>query len=119
VKGDFTRDLLGDGFDLVFMSAIVHSNSAGENRDLIRRAAAALTPCGQLVVQEFIVDEERTGPPFAVLFALNMLVGTAAGDTYTESEVRQWMGEAGISSVTRKDMPFGTTLIVGRRTGTK
>jgi SAM-dependent methyltransferase len=119
VEGDFTRDPIGNGFDLVFMSAIVHSNSAGENRELIRRAVAALTPCGQLVIQEFIVDEDRAGPPFAALFALNMLVGTAAGDTYTESEVRQWMGEAGISSVTRKDMPFGTTLIVGRRTETK
>ena len=114
VKGDFTRDPLGDGFDLVFMSAIVHSNSADENRELIRRAAAALTPRGQLVIQEFIADEDRTSPPFAALFALNMLVGTAAGDTYTESEVRQWMAEAGISSVTRKDMPFGTTLVVGR-----
>lgn len=119
VEGDFNRDPLGEGFDLVFMSAIVHSNSAEENRALIRKAAGALAPGGQIVVQEFIVDEDRTGPPFAALFALNMLVGTAAGDTYTESEVRQWLAEAGISSATRKDMPFGTTLIVGRKEGSR
>jgi hypothetical protein len=67
------------------------------------------------VIQEFIVDEDRTSPPFAALFALNMLVGTATGDTYTESEVRRWMAEAGLSGVTREEMPFGTSLIVGRK----
>jgi ubiquinone/menaquinone biosynthesis C-methylase UbiE len=113
--GDYDRDPLGDGFDLVFLSAILHSNSPEGNRELIRKAAAALTPSGQLVVQEFIVDEDRTGPPFAALFALNMLVGTAAGDTYTEAEVRRWMEEAGVSGLTRQDTPFGTTLIVGRK----
>jgi SAM-dependent methyltransferase len=116
VAGDYNHDPLGAGFDLVFLSAIVHSNSPGENRELIRKAAGALAPSGRLVVQEFIVDEDRTGPPFAALFALNMLVGTAAGDTYTESEVRQWMTEAGLSGIERKDTHFGTTLLVGRRT---
>ena len=115
VAGDYDRDSLGDGFDLVLLSAILHSNSPEGNRELIRKAAAALTPSGQLVIQEFIVDEDRTSPPFAALFALNMLVGTAAGDTYTESEVRQWMAEAGLSGMTRKDTPFGTSLIVGRK----
>jgi ubiquinone/menaquinone biosynthesis C-methylase UbiE len=115
VAGDYDRDPLGDGFDLVLLSAILHSNSPEGNRELIRKAAAALVPSGQLVIQEFIVDEDRTSPPFAALFALNMLVGTAAGDTYTESEVRRWMAEAGLSGVTRKETPFGTSLIVGRK----
>jgi hypothetical protein len=78
---------------------------------------AALNPTGHLVIQDFIVDEARTGPPFGVLFALNMLVGTAAGDTYTESEARQWMTEAGLSGVARADTAFGTTLLIGRKAG--
>ena len=52
-----------------------------------------------------------------VLFALNMLVGTAAGDTYTETEARQWMTEAGLSGVVRTDTAFGTTLLTGRKAG--
>jgi hypothetical protein len=115
VAGDYNRDPLGNGFGLVFMSAVVHSNSTEENRELIRKATGALAPSGQVVVQEFIVNEDRTGPPFAALFALNMLVGTDEGDTYTESAVRAWMVEAGLSGVERKDTPFGTTLLVGRK----
>jgi SAM-dependent methyltransferase len=114
VAGDYDRDDFGRGFDVVFLSAIIHSNSPQANSALIRKGAASLNPSGQLVVQDFIVDEERVGPTFNVLFALNMLVGTEAGDTYTESEVRQWMQDAGLRGVAKHDTPFGTSLIVGR-----
>ena len=115
VAGDYGTNDLGRGFDLVFLSAIIHSNSLQGNRHLIRKGVAALNPSGQLVVQDFIVDEERTGPSFGVLFALNMLVGTEAGDTYAESEVRGWMAEAGLARMAKRDTPFGTSVIVGRR----
>jgi len=117
VTGDYEVDMLGSGFDLVFLSAIVHSNSPAQNRDLIRKCVEALSPFGQLVIQDFIMDEDRTTPSFGALFALNMLVGTEAGDTYTESEVHQWMGEAGLCHLLRKDTPFGTSLLMGRKGG--
>lgn len=104
-----------DLYDLVFLSAIVHSNSVIENRMLIRRCASALNPGGQVVVQDFIMNENRTGPASAALFALNMLVGTEAGDTYTENEVRSWMRGAGLRRIIRKDTEFGTTLVIGRK----
>ncbi len=115
LAGDYEVDEFGHGFDLVFLSAIIHSNSGSGNRRLLRKCANALKPKGQLVVQDFIVDEDRTGPPFAVLFALNMLVGTDSGDTYTESEVCAWMREAGLSGIGRKDTEFGTTLLIARK----
>jgi hypothetical protein len=99
----------------VFLSAIIHSNSERGNRGLLRKCTDALKPEGQLVVQDFIVEEDRTGPPFTVLFALNMLVGTESGDTYTEREVREWMREAGLTGIGRKDTEFGTTLLIGRK----
>jgi len=68
-----------------------------------------------LVVQDFIMDQDRTSSAFGALFALNMLVATEFGDTYTESEVRLWMEEAGLSGIMRKDGGFGTSLIIGRR----
>jgi SAM-dependent methyltransferase len=139
VSGDYTIDDLGTGsrdrrakakrrteagcqtrpqaYDLVFLSAIVHSNSVAENRALIRKCTKALNPGGQVVVQDFIVNEDRTGPAPAALFALNMLVGTEAGDTYTETEVRAWMKAAGLSKIIRRDTDFGTTLIIGRKAG--
>lgn len=112
--GDYLKDDIGRGYDLVFMSAVIHSNTAEENKLLFRKAAAALNPGGQLVVQDFLMSEDRSGPPQAALFALNMLVGTQAGDTYTESEVRAWMTEAGLRDIVRKDAAT-TNLVIGRK----
>jgi predicted O-methyltransferase YrrM len=116
VEGDANVDELPRGYDLVFMSQLLHSNSAEENEALIANGAASLNPGGRLVIQDFIVDEGRTGPPQAVIFALNMLVNTAAGDTYAEAEIRGWMEAAGLADVERRDTDVETTLILGRRT---
>jgi len=117
VTGDFTKDELGRDFDLAFMSHILHSNSPAENAELIRRACRALKPGGQIVVQEFVIDECRTSPPWAVLFALNMLVGTKAGDTFTESEIRAWFSDAGFTDIRRADPPGAnaTLLLAAKR----
>jgi ubiquinone/menaquinone biosynthesis C-methylase UbiE len=114
--GDYLTDDLGNGYDLVFLSAIIHSNSVEQNRALIKECVRALSPGGRVIVQDFIMDEDRTSPPRGAFFALNMLVGTAAGDTYTEAEVRTWMEEAGLSAIVRKETPFGSTQIVGKKT---
>jgi 2-polyprenyl-3-methyl-5-hydroxy-6-metoxy-1,4-benzoquinol methylase len=113
VGGDYTKDPLPGGYDLVFLSAIIHSNPPEENRKLIRKCAGALNPGGAVVVQDFIMDESRTQPPGGALFALNMLVGTAAGDTYTESEVRDWMNEAGLIDIRKVETAWGAAQMKG------
>ena len=113
--GNFLTDDLGAGYDLVFVSAIVHMLSPEKNTALIGKCAAAANAGGRVVVQDFIMDEERLSPAGGAIFALNMLVGTECGDTYTENEVRGWMESAGLEGVTRTDTGAGTSLIVGRK----
>ena len=115
IVGDYTTDDLGSGFDLIFLSAIIHSNSYKENMSLIEKCFKALNPNGQVVVQDFIMSEDRTAPTFGAIFSLNMLVATSSGDTYTESEVKRWMEEAGLSGIIKKDTGMGTSLMIGRK----
>ncbi|MEJ2006851.1 MAG: methyltransferase [Acidobacteriota bacterium] len=77
--GDLRHDLFGAGFDLVLVLAICHMLSPEENQDLLRRCFEALAPQGRLVIQDFVLEADKTAPKQAALFALNMLVGTAAG----------------------------------------
>lgn len=115
LPGDYNNDPFGSGFDLVLLSAILHSNSPEENKILLAKAVRALSPGGQIVVSDFFMTEDRCAPPFAALFALNMLVATRAGDTYTETEVRDWLAAAGISEIARHDPPYGAPLLIGRK----
>ncbi len=115
VAGDAVSDELPRGYDLVFMSQLLHSNSPAQNEALIANGAASLNAGGRLVIQDFVVDEGRAGPPQPVIFALNMLVATEAGDTYTEAEIRGWMEAAGLADVARVDTDVETTLMIGRK----
>ncbi|MEN6487148.1 MAG: methyltransferase [Syntrophobacteraceae bacterium] len=95
VRGDFYRDALPSGCDLALLSAIIHQNSPAENVTLYSKIHDALAPGGVLLIRDHIMDEERTHPPEGALFALNMLVNTRGGDTYTFDEVRDNLLAAG------------------------
>jgi (2Fe-2S) ferredoxin/SAM-dependent methyltransferase len=113
--GDLCNDDLGSGFDLVLLSAICHMLGPAANEDLLARCFAALSPGGRIVIQDFILDADRTSPRMAALFALNMLVGTREGSTYTDDEYRSWLGRVGFADIQRVTLPGPTSLMIGRR----
>jgi len=112
-EGDLRSDPFGAGYDLVLVSAICHMLSEEENQDLLARCVGALAPGGRVAIREFILDPDRAGPPAAALFALNMLVGTPRGNTYTEAQYRAWLERAGCGGTARPD-PAGEW-IIGRK----
>ena len=67
------------------------------------------------MVQDFILEPDKTAPRAAALFALNMLVGTTAGSTYSEPEYANWLRDAGFTSVRRVRLPGPAGLIIGTR----
>jgi (2Fe-2S) ferredoxin/predicted O-methyltransferase YrrM len=113
--GDLRTDSLGVGFDLIFVSAICHMLDPQENRDLFKRCSQALAPLGRLVVQDFILDPDKTAPKSAALFALNMLAGTRAGSSYSVDEYTTWLQDAAFQDVKRVRLPGPSGLMIGTR----
>ncbi len=111
--GDMLQDDFGSGYDIIMLNAICHMFSEEQNRNLFRRACQALAPKGRLVVQDFILNPDKTGPQQAALFSLNMLVSTDSGASYSEGEYTRWMKAAGFTEVRRIDLPGPSDLIVG------
>lgn len=99
VAGDFYQDELPAGCDLALLSAIIHQNSPQENFDLYKKIYRALEPDGVLLIRDHVMDESRTKPPAGALFAINMLVHTAGGDTYTFKEIKDALEQAGFKKV--------------------
>ncbi|UCF36457.1 MAG: methyltransferase domain-containing protein [Acidobacteriota bacterium] len=94
--GNAFSDDLGSGYDFIFISNVIHIFSAAENADLVRRCAEALAPGGRLGIKDFFVDPQRSGPSWALLFAVNMLVNTERGDCYSRPEIISWFDAAGL-----------------------
>jgi len=97
-------------FDLAVLGHICHSEGAGHAPALIQKVGKALKPGGQIVIADMIPNDQRTGPPFPLLFAVNMLVNTDQGDTFTRAEYRAWLKEAGFGEprelMTDRDSPI-------------
>jgi len=102
-------------YDLVLLSAICHMFSPEENRRLLSRAYEALAPGGRLVISDFVLDPDKTAPRFGALFALNMLVATQAGSSYSEPEYSAWLKEAGFAETRRLRMPGPASLMIGTK----
>ncbi len=111
--GDMLQDDFGSGYDVIMLNAICHMFSEEQNRDIFRRARQALASKGRLVVQDFILNPDKTGPQHAALFSLNMLVSTDSGASYSEAEYTRWMKDAGFTEVSRINLPGPSGLIVG------
>jgi (2Fe-2S) ferredoxin/predicted O-methyltransferase YrrM len=115
VPGDLRTDAFGQGYDLALLSAICHMFSVEQNRGLLSRAYAALAPGGRLVIRDFILEPDKTAPRSGTLFALNMLVGTAAGNSYSELEYDEWLRAAGFREIRRLRLPAMAGIIIGTK----
>lgn len=117
VEGDFHSDEIPTGFDAVWISHILHSDGPESCARLLDRAVKVLNPGGILMVQEFILNDDKAGPVFPALFSLNMLIGTERGQSYSAAELQQMLTNAGLAGVHRPpvDLPNGAGVVMGRK----
>lgn len=117
VGGDFIEGPLPRGCDVAWLSHVMHGEGPAGCARLLGNAVAALEPGGLLLVQEFILDAERAAPLFPALFSLNMLLGTPRGQAYSEPELVELMGRAGLVEITRLplELPNGAGVMQGRK----
>jgi ubiquinone/menaquinone biosynthesis C-methylase UbiE len=106
-------------YDLVLASNFCRFESAKGNQELFRKAYDALKPGGNLVVNDFLPNEERTGPTFALRFSVYTLTHTPEGECWALSQYTDWLKTAGFNSVKThgdiaKTLP-GTTLILAEK----
>ncbi len=116
LAGDLKRvDFGAERYDVALLGNIVHSEGEDSSRDLFRRLHRALRDGGEMVVIDMIPNDARTGPPFAALFALNMLVNTDSGGTYTVADYRRWLQDAGFQHVETADIEWHSPLVLARK----
>ncbi len=113
--GDYLADDVGEGFDVVYISNIIHAHDESEVALLLRKAHDALEPGGMAVVKDFFLEPDRVRPARAARFSVNMLVATPGGRSYTWDETEKMMREAGFRGLRRESVARVSGLILGER----
>lgn len=107
MSGDFLREDFGSGYDLILISQIVHMFSEKVNMMLLKKCGMALNENGRVVVHDFLINEARTMPPWSSLFAINMLVSTEGGRTYSPGDIKGWFLKTGFRNIRKKTVVDG------------
>ena len=114
-----SANLESDHYDLVLASNFCRFESPAGNRELFGKAYSALKPGGVFVVNDFVPNEQRTEPTFALRFSVYTLTHTPEGECWTLSQYSEWLRQAGFSAIEAhgeipKTLP-GTTLMVAKK----
>ncbi|MDR2198645.1 MAG: methyltransferase domain-containing protein [Deltaproteobacteria bacterium] len=113
--GDFLSDPIPGDFDVVWMSQVIHGENPENAALLVKRGVEALRPGGEILIQEFVLDDDRRGPLGPALFTLNMLVQTPGGAAYAYSEIVDMLKGAGINKISeiKGALPPGNRILTG------
>jgi ubiquinone/menaquinone biosynthesis C-methylase UbiE len=115
--GDVFEIDLGGDYQAAVLGHILHSFGEDRNRALLKKVHEALAPGGVVAIAEFLVDEARASQTNGLIFAVNMLVNTEHGDTYSFPEIAGWLKEAGFENVRSMEAPGSAPLILANRAG--
>lgn len=78
-EGNWETDELGQGYDVILFSNILHGPNSDADMKL-KKAYRSMVPSGLLVIQEFLLNDTKTGPLVPALF--NIMVGA-----YSQQEI--------------------------------
>jgi ubiquinone/menaquinone biosynthesis C-methylase UbiE len=115
LAGDLNSAPFGSGYDVATLGHILHSEGATNSQALLKKVFDALKPGGTIAIAEFLVNAERTEPTNGLIFAINMLVHTENGDTYSFEEISEWLKAAGFVDARTLDAPGPSPLVLATK----
>lgn len=115
VVGDLHDADFGSGYQLATLGHILHSEGERRSRELLAKTHKSLASGGTIAIQEFLVNKERTGPVNGLFFAVNMLINTTEGNTWSFEEIGAWLEEAGFTNPRLLESPGPSPLILATK----
>lgn len=106
MPGDYLKSSFGHGFDVALLSGMMHRETPATCLMLLKKAFDALDPGGLVIVSDvFFEDDAKTKPPFALYFAMNMMLTSDEGSAHAVTEMARWAIEAGFRDVNVRELP--------------
>jgi ubiquinone/menaquinone biosynthesis C-methylase UbiE len=115
VDGDLLEADFGKGYDVATLGHILHSEGEQRSRQLLKKTFGVLKPGGIIAIAEWLVNDRRTEPTHSLMFAVQMLVNTERGDTFSFNEIKSWLEDAGFQRVRKLEAPGPSPLILATK----
>jgi ubiquinone/menaquinone biosynthesis C-methylase UbiE len=115
IEGDLNMVDFGSGFHIATLGHILHSEGETKSRRLLKKIYDCLAPGGVIAIAEFVPNDDRSGPPYPLIFAVNMLVHTDEGDTFTFAQMSSWLKEIGFQQIRQVQVPAPSPILVATK----
>src|SRR5207248_10384973 len=113
--GDLLEAEFGSGYDVANVRHILHSEGEQRRRQLLKKTFRALKSGRVIAIAELLVNDQRTAPLPSLMFAVQMLVNTQKGDTFSFNEIKSWLEDAGFKKIRKLEAPGPSPLILATK----
>lgn len=115
IEGDVLEADFGSDYDVATLGHILHTEGEERSRKLLKKTFRALKSGGIIAIGEWLVNDQRTEPLQSLIFAVNMLVHSEHGDTFSFNEIKSWLKEAGFKNPRKLKAPGPSPLILATK----
>ena len=115
IEGDVLAADFGNNYDITTLGHILHTEGEERSRKLLKKTFRALKSGGTIAIAEWLVNDNRTGPLNGLIFAVNMLVHSERGDTFSFKEIKSWLEDAGFKKVRKLEAPGPSPLVLATK----
>jgi len=110
----FNQDLPND-CDVAFLSFILHDYNELKNRSLVKKIFDSLPDGGIIIISEWLLNDEKTGPISSALMGLNMMIETEGGRGYTFVEISKMLKDTGFIDIRKHTLAGPASIMVAQK----
>jgi 3-hydroxy-5-methyl-1-naphthoate 3-O-methyltransferase len=112
---DFFKEDIPGVYDVAFLSHIIHDWSEEKDTILLKKIFNSLNSCGAIIISEWLLDNEKTGPASAALMGMNMIIETEGGRNYSFAEISKMLAAAGFSGIEKRPLLGPASIVIGHK----
>ena len=105
---DFSSEPLPEGADVVLLCGNIHAYDEATARKVVSNAYAALPASGAMIICDYMLNDERTGPPVAAFISVSQTFSPGKGRVHSGADFASYLGDAGFEEVKVEEFLAGS-----------
>jgi len=111
---DFFKDQLPNDCDVAFLSHVIHIFDKDKNITLLKKIHDSLSnENGIIIISEWLLNDEKTGPISSALMGLTMIIENSKGRGYSYIEISEMLTEAGFKNIEKRPLIEPAEIVIG------